>query len=29
MILEWIIVGAVVVGWNLFLFNRMRKDEKK
>ena len=29
MVLEWVIVGAVVIGWNLFLFNRMRKDEKK
>lgn len=29
MILEWVIVGGVLIGWNIFLYYRMKKDERE
>lgn len=28
LIVEWIIVGSIVIAWNAFLIIKMRKDNK-
>lgn len=28
LVIEWIIVGSIVIAWNAFLIIKMRKDDK-